>query len=103
MREATLILPWSEFDPLNKAVFDVEKHLCAAFGGCTSTPSYGFWRNAEGETVGENVRVITVAGDMDNPENISKLFDVAHSYKMDAEQQEVYLKVNDQVYMVGRE
>ena len=91
MYEATIILPFGEFDGY-QAEFETE--LIDAFGGFTRDECKGGWRAPNGETILEPVSRYTVAG-YDLPTNNGNLATLAFSYGQKLNQQAVYIRYFD--------
>ena len=92
MKEARIICPFDDLGPLGQACHQLIQHLLAAFGGLTQTAGNGFWiPKGETKEYAEMIRILDVAYD-GCIEGDNKLFDMANAYRIEAKQQEVYLR-----------
>lgn len=92
MKEARIVLPdhpWTSF-----AAHFVRKRLIRHFGGYTETHGHGAWRDGEGQTLRETVRVWDVAID-ETDVGKGMLLEIAQRAGHLAEQECVYVRFGD--------
>lgn len=91
MKEARIILPDMNAEQ-QAALYEVQKHIVAAFGGCTVTSGYGYWVDPKTTlNIGEVVKLVDVAY-IPSIEADNKLYDIANAFRIDCKQEAVYLR-----------
>lgn len=98
MREARIIFPAEGKNTIE--VRECIHQIKIAFGGATVTDGFGYWLHPNGEHVQEIVRIADIAYEP-TQENDAKLYDLAWTFRKNAEQIAVYLRYgNGHVQMV---